>query len=92
MWRRCRIHVWNHLLVYQTLNFQVHRHFKVDNPPRRFAPCRIDAGGIIGPVVVGNIGDSSASSHRLYAAETQQLPFVADATTICYLRGVVRGQ
>ena len=83
---------WSHSLVYQTLNFQVHRHFKVDKPPRRFAPCRLDAGDIIGPVFVGNIGDSSVSSHRLYASETQQLSYVADATPICYLRGVVRGQ
>jgi len=37
------------------------------------------------PVVVGNVGDNSVSSHRLHASETQQL---ADATPICYLCGV----
>jgi len=39
------------------------------------------------PVVVGNVGDNSASRYRLHAPETQQLPCVpmADATPICYL-------
>jgi len=36
---------------------------------------------------VGNVGDSSVSSYRLYASEIQQL---VDATAICYLRGVDR--
>jgi len=43
----------------------------------------------IGPVVVGNVGDNSVSSYRLHVSETQQL---ADATSICYLHGVARGQ
>jgi len=43
----------------------------------------------IGPVVVGNVGDNSVSSYRLHVSETQQL---ADATPICYLCGVARGQ
>jgi len=37
---------------------------------------------------VGNAGDNSVSSYRLYASETQQL---ADATPICYLCAVARG-
>jgi len=45
-----------------------------------------------GPVVVGNVGDNSVSSYRLYASETQQLSYVADATPICYLRGGARGK
>ena len=39
----------------------------------------------IGPVVVGNVGDNSASSYRVHASETQQLSYVpmVDATPIC---------
>ena len=41
----------------------------------------------VGPVVVGNVGDKSASSYRLHASETQQLSCVpmavADATPTC---------
>jgi len=44
---------------------------------------------------VGNVGDNSVSSYRLYASETQQPSYVpitvADATPVCYLSGVVRG-
>jgi len=40
------------------------------------------------PVVVGNVGDSSVSSYRLHASETQQL---ASAAPICQLCGVARG-
>jgi len=43
----------------------------------------------IGPVVVGNVGDNSVSSCRQDASETQQL---ADASPICYLCGVAKGQ
>jgi len=41
----------------------------VHEPPRCFALCRL--GDIL--VVVGNVGDSSVSSYRLHASETQQL-------------------
>ena len=37
---------------------------------------------------MGNMGANSVSSYRLHASETQQLSYVADATPICYLRGV----
>ena len=51
-----------------------------------------------GQVVVGNVGDSSVSSYRLHAFETQHLSYVpmaeavADATPICYVCGIDRGQ
>ena len=58
-------------------------------PLRRFAPCRLDAGDILGrPAVVGSVGDNSVSSYRLHAPETQQL---ADAAPIRFLCGVARG-
>ena len=49
---------------------------------------------LIEPVVVGNVGDNSVSSYRLQASEIQQLSYVpmTDATPICYLDGVARGQ
>jgi len=60
--------------------------FKKHKPSRRFVACRLDADDtIIGPVVVGNVGDNSVSSYRQHAPETQQL---ADATPICNLCGV----
>ena len=53
-------------------------------PPRRFAPCRLDAYDILGRyIVVENVGDNSVSSCRLRVTETQQLSYVADATPIC---------
>jgi len=52
-------------------------------PPRRFAPCRLDAYDILGHIVVENVGDNSVSSCRLRVTETQQLSYVAAATPIC---------
>ena len=50
---------------------------KDDKLPRPFAPYQLDAGDILGLVVVGN-----ASSYRVRASETEQL---AEATPVCYL-------
>jgi len=62
---QCRINLTS--LIHVTI-------FKEPNSPRCFAPCRGDADDIIiGPVVVGNVGNNSVSSYRLYASEAQQL-------------------
>ena len=60
-----------------------------DKLPRRFPQCRLDALDNSRPVVVGNVGDHSVSSYRLYVSKTQQQ---ADATPTRYLCGVAYGQ
>jgi len=66
-------------------------HLSVDvlenKPPRRFAPCLLDAG------------DIWDRGHCVYciacaASETQQLSYVpmVDTTPVCYLSGIAMGQ